>query len=158
MAIKLEPPFNFEPIPETLHSIRIEADALQGNVNRMFITESKQELDSRFHYAQNNLIKIYNFHNQKFFEQGSAFQNKDENIVVFSNEDCKERARKAISLSERLIEIKRELKKTEDFLNDITDSNFSTSDLNYIGSLIDNRIQAEKEEQKVIEEELSLLI
>lgn len=43
----------------------IEKDMLQGNINRMFITDSIEELNNRFIYALKNLEKIHTYNHER---------------------------------------------------------------------------------------------
>lgn len=53
---------NFIPPPVTLQSVKAEADMLEGNINRMFLTDDLIELNRMREFAILRLEKIYDFH------------------------------------------------------------------------------------------------
>ncbi len=48
-----------------------EKDLLQGNINRMFITDNIEELNDRFIFALKNLEKIYTYNHTKLLNKTS---------------------------------------------------------------------------------------
>lgn len=47
------------------HSLDIEIDSLKGNINRMCLTDSKEELLSMYHWAQVRLSEILLFNENR---------------------------------------------------------------------------------------------
>ncbi|MFD1403602.1 hypothetical protein [Robinsoniella peoriensis] len=47
-----------------------EYEMLKGNINRMFVTDTKEELVSMYFYSKTRLEKIYEFNLQRIKEKG----------------------------------------------------------------------------------------
>lgn len=45
------------------------ADALQGNVNRMFVTKDRDELERMFNYAIRRIVAIYDYNSQRLYDE-----------------------------------------------------------------------------------------
>jgi len=50
-----------------------EYEMLKGNINRMFITKSKSEFDSRVAYAKRNLDVLISILEKKFYNESSGY-------------------------------------------------------------------------------------
>ena len=48
-----------------LNYIRNQADMLEGNINRIFVTDELEELERMYHFAQLRLDEIYEFHKDR---------------------------------------------------------------------------------------------
>lgn len=49
--------------------VHIEADMLQGNINRMFVTDDVTELIRMYDFAQKRIERIYEYHHTRLCEE-----------------------------------------------------------------------------------------
>lgn len=47
-------------------TLNVETDMLQGNINRMCVCETREELDSMYKYAKSKIDRIYVLNQQRF--------------------------------------------------------------------------------------------
>ena len=47
-------------------ALKIETDMLQGNINRMCVCDTREELDSMWKYAKSKIDRIYILNQQRF--------------------------------------------------------------------------------------------
>lgn len=50
---------------DTNQKARVEVDSLQGNINRMFVTDDPSELDSMYKHAIKRIELLYAFHKER---------------------------------------------------------------------------------------------
>lgn len=47
-------------------TLDVETDMLQGNINRMCVCDTREELDSMYKYAKSKIDRIYVLNQQRF--------------------------------------------------------------------------------------------
>lgn len=47
-------------------TLNVETDMLQGNINRMCVCDTREELDSMYKYAKSKIDRIYVLNQQRF--------------------------------------------------------------------------------------------
>ena len=59
---------NLEAEKSARIAIHNESDMLQGNINRMFLTDDMNELNRMYGFAITRILRIYEYHNERIIQ------------------------------------------------------------------------------------------